>query len=85
MHGDVGMKVVLAQAEPHAKITEGFCPFTALRHGSCGLPLGRGAHFQNTIPSTAHDGVLKVAAETEEALQKYPEQSFAQKFGLCNR
>ena len=45
VHGDVGMKVVLAQAEPHAKITEGFCPFTALRHGSCGLPLGRGAHF----------------------------------------
>ena len=59
------MKVVLAQAEPHAKITEGFCPFTALRHGSCGLPLGRGPHFQNTIPSTAHDGVLKVAAEAE--------------------
>ena len=45
VHGDVGMKVVLAQAEVHAKITEGFCPFTALRHGSCGLPLGRGAHF----------------------------------------
>ena len=43
--GDVGMKVILVQAEPHAKITEGFCPFTAVRHGSCGLPLGRGAHF----------------------------------------
>lgn len=23
--------------------------------------------------------------DAEEALQKYPEQSFAQKFGLCNR
>ena len=67
--GDVGMKVVLAQAEVHAKITEGFCPFTALRHGSCGLPLGRGPHFQNTIPSTAHDGVLKVAAEAEALAQ----------------
>ena len=25
------------------------------------------------------------AEQSKEALQKYPEQSFAQKFGLCNR
>ena len=26
-----------------------------------------------------------MAEEVKEALQKYPEQSFAQKFSLCNR
>ena len=63
--GDVGMKVVLAQAEPHAKIAESLGSFSAFRHGPCGLPLSCGTHLQHTIPSTAHDGVLKVAAEAE--------------------
>ena len=29
--------------------------------------------------------VSSLIAMAKEALQKYPEQSFAQKFGLCNR
>ena len=31
------------------------------------------------------DEAIETVVQTKEALQKYPEQSFAQKFGLCNR
>lgn len=43
--------------------TRGFCPFPALRHGSCGFPLRCGTHLQNTIQSSAHDGVLRLTAK----------------------
>lgn len=62
---DIGMEVVFAQAKANAQISESLCPFLALRHDSCGLPLGCCAHLLNTIPSPAHDGVLKVATEAE--------------------
>ena len=65
MLSDIGMEVVFAQAKANAQISESLCPFLALRHDSCGLPLGCCAHLLNTIPSPAHDGVLKVAAEAE--------------------
>ena len=65
MLSDIGMEVVFAQAKANAQISESLCPFLALRHDSCGLPLGGCAHLLNTIPSPAHDGVLKVAAEAE--------------------
>ena len=65
MLSNIGMKVEFAQTKTNAQISESLCPFLALRHASCGLPLGRRTHFLNTIPSVAHDGVLKVAAKAE--------------------
>ena len=69
MHGDVGMEIVFAQAKAFAKIAEGFGSFLAFGHGSSVLPFRRLAHFQNTIPPAAHDGVLEVAAEAETLSQ----------------
>ena len=36
-------------------------------------------------PHVHHDRDANASLNIKEALQKYPEQSFAQKFGLCNR
>ena len=69
MQGDVGMEIVFAQAKAFAKIAEGFGSLLAFWHGSGVLPFRRLAHFPNTIPPAAHDGVLKVAAEAETLSQ----------------
>ena len=40
-------------------------------------------HYHIKAGETVQQG--RPYTRLEEALQKYPEQSFAQKFGLCNR
>lgn len=38
-----------------------------------------------TLTKLAGETAAREIREVKEALQKYPEQSFAQKFSLCNR
>ena len=59
------MEIVFAQTKAIAKIAEGFSSFLASWHGSGVVPFRCLAHFLNTIPSAARDGVLEIAAEAE--------------------
>ena len=77
--GDLGLRGVVTTILP-ALVTwsSAKCSSNEVFIGAILKPLGRNDY---KAISTHFDAT----PSSKEALQKYPEQSFAQKFGLCNR